>query len=372
MHRIIPLLLTTFTLSASIAVAAPIGGQEPLFSDVPTSHAYYPAIAWGKTTGVLSGYPDGSFGPDRSVNRAEFLKIVLGAAGVDTASVQNSAEFPDVDETAWYAPFVRYAKAQGTVKGYPDGTFRPEQAVNAAEALKMAYEALGVPTEETGGAWFDRYLRHARGNSVLFTETMSMDTGMSRQDVVWIVWKLMTHSGTWEQPTEAPVAPPASTPSAVYFNDGDHIVGTDILAGTYRTRQRPEGCYFSRLRGFSDELKDIIMNENTDAPAIITIASTDTGFKSVRCGTWTQDLSAVTTSRTSFSDGMFIVGTDIEAGTYKSTGDSFCYYSRLSGFSGELKDIISNENTSSPAIVTISASDKGFKSVRCGTWTKFQ
>jgi metallophosphoesterase superfamily enzyme len=45
-------------------------------------------------------------------------------------------------------------------------------------------------------------------------------------------------------------------------------------------------------------------------------------------------------------------------------------YSRLGGFSGELDDIVSNELTSASAIVTISDSDKGFKSAGCGTWTK--
>jgi len=157
-----------------------------------------------------------------------------------------------------------------------------------------------------------------------------------------------------------------------HFGDGNHIVGTDIQPGTYRTRKASSGCYYSRLNGFGGSLSEIISNENTDAPAVITIATTDKGFKSTRCGTWTQDLSAITSDQTAFGDGIFIIGTDIQAGTYKSSGSNSCYYSRLRGFSGSLGDIISNENTDSSAVVTIASSDKGFKSTRCGTWTKLK
>ncbi|HOX10816.1 MAG TPA: hypothetical protein P5323_04050 [Candidatus Moranbacteria bacterium] len=155
-----------------------------------------------------------------------------------------------------------------------------------------------------------------------------------------------------------------------HFNDGNYEVGTDIQPGTYRTRKGSSGCYYARLKGFSGSLGDIISNENTYYPAVVTIESTDKGFKSSGCGTWTQDLSAITTEQTTFNDGIFIVGTDILPGTYKSSGSDGCYYSRLKGFTGSLGNIIANENTDTSAIVTISSTDKGFKSSGCGTWTK--
>lgn len=163
------------------------------------------------------------------------------------------------------------------------------------------------------------------------------------------------------QPTEDPNP---------HFSDGTWEVGKDIKPGTYRTRSGSSSCYYSRLSGFGGSLNEIISNENTDAPVVVTIEESDKGFKSSRCGTWTQDLSQITTSKTSFGDGIFIVGTDIEPGKYKNAGSDGCYYSRLSGFSGSLGNIISNENTSDVAIVTIALTDKGFKSSRCGTWVK--
>lgn len=363
--------------SSSSPVAKPssskkVEAQESVFTDVAANHPYASAILWAKQSGILQGYPDGTFKPDNIVNRAEFLKIVFGASGISVNDAPGASGFRDVDDSAWYAPFVRYAKTNGVIQGYPDGSFKPEQAVNFAEALKMAYNALGVTTASASGEWYARFLVHAQANGVLFDNAARVDQGMSRKDVVWIVWKLMNHEGDWKQASApAPTSQPLTT-AAVQFKDGNFIVGTDIQPGTYRTRQGSSGCYYSRLSGFSGEFEDIIANENTDAPAIVTIEPTDKGFTSSRCGTWTQDLSAITKSQTSFGDGVFIVGTDISPGTYKSSGGSTCYYARLGGFGGQLEDIIANENTESSAIVTIAAGDKGFKSSRCGAWTKVE
>jgi hypothetical protein len=171
-------------------------------------------------------------------------------------------------------------------------------------------------------------------------------------------------------PTPVPTATPAPKPAHAHFGDGTQVVGKDVQPGTYRTRSAPLGCYFERLSGFGGTLGETLANENTDAPAIVTITPTDKGFKSQRCGTWTADLSAITKSQTTFDDGTYIVGTDFQPGTYRSSGQTGCYYARLAGFTGSLSDTLANENTDTPAVVTIAASDKGFEAVRCGTWTK--
>lgn len=172
------------------------------------------------------------------------------------------------------------------------------------------------------------------------------------------------------QAQATPTATPKPKPQFAHFGDGMFVVGKDIQPGTYRTREGSSNCYYARLRGFGGSISDIIANENTDDPAIVTIARGDKGFESRNCGTWTKDLSRITSSKTSFGDGTYFVGTDIEPGTYKSSGQPNCYYARLRGFGGNTDDIISNENTDTAAIVTIAPGDKGFSSTRCGTWKK--
>lgn len=70
-------------------------------------------------------------------------------------------------------------------------------------------------------------------------------------------------------------------------------------------------------------------------------------------------------------DGKFRVGTDIQPATYRlRSPSSACYWARLKGFSGELGDIIANENLTGYGIVTIGPSDAGFQTSGCGGWSK--
>lgn len=73
------------------------------------------------------------------------------------------------------------------------------------------------------------------------------------------------------------------------------------------------------------------------------------------------------TADAGFGNGTYRIGEDLEPGTYRSTGTSMCYWERLSGFSGELEDIIGNGNDGLE-IVTIAESDAGFTSQGCGDW----
>jgi len=75
--------------------------------------------------------------------------------------------------------------------------------------------------------------------------------------------------------------------------------------------------------------------------------------------------------RTTFGDGSYRVGVDIAPGTYRATGgvSGNCYWARLSNFTGE-DHIIANYLNPGPTTVTILASDAGFESRRCGTWSR--
>jgi hypothetical protein len=143
------------------------------------------------------------------------------------------------------------------------------------------------------------------------------------------------------------------------------------MPGTYRAPGPGSFCYWERLSGFSGGLDDIIANNTTGDPSVVTIAATDKGFRTSGCGTWTSDLSAITTSKTSFGPGTFIVNTDISPGTYSAPGGSTCYWSRLSGFGGSVSDVIANNLSPGGSVVaTIAATDKGFQSSGCGTFAK--
>lgn len=121
----------------------PSSGESGPFSDMTADHKYASAVSYLKDKKVIAGYPDGSFKPEQHLNRAELTKIVITGQNIEPdASVYQNC-FPDVTNE-WFAPYVCYAKEQGFIAGYPDGTFKPAQMVNKAEAIKIVLGALGV------------------------------------------------------------------------------------------------------------------------------------------------------------------------------------------------------------------------------------
>ena len=152
------------------------------------------------------------------------------------------------------------------------------------------------------------------------------------------------------------------------FGEGIHLVGRDIQPGLYRTDG--EISYFARLSGVTGELSDIIANEAFPlSPVIVEIKETDIAFESQGSGIWTRiDDSYNPEIKSSFGDGWWIVGVDIELGRYRTT-DEVSYFARLSGVGGELDDIIANEAfTSGPVVVEIKESDFAFQSSGDATW----
>lgn len=96
---------------------------------------------WAKDTiqswvdqGLIKGYEDGSFKPDNNITRAEFITLVNGAFGY---TEQGNAGFADVGAGAWYADAVQKAQAAGYIAGYPDNTMRPDNPISREEAASI-------------------------------------------------------------------------------------------------------------------------------------------------------------------------------------------------------------------------------------------
>lgn len=92
----------------------------------------------------INGYSDGTFKPEKAVTRAEFLKMLVVALCEDfdeNAPYPENVTFSDVTDTDWFAPYVKYAAAKGIVRGYEDGTFKPQGSITRAQAAVMVARA---------------------------------------------------------------------------------------------------------------------------------------------------------------------------------------------------------------------------------------
>lgn len=116
-----------------------------MFPDVPLTHQNADDIYDLMRQGVFTGHGDGTFKPEDGINRAELSKVlVVGGLFKDPTIEEYNNCFSDIGDTEWYVPYVCFLSEINVIDGYPDGTFRPEQKVNKAEAVKMILNTSGI------------------------------------------------------------------------------------------------------------------------------------------------------------------------------------------------------------------------------------
>jgi tripeptidyl-peptidase-2 len=113
-------------------------------SDVE-GHWAWEDIALLQAKGIVGGYPDGTFRPERGVTRAEFACLVVAALGMEDSAwalEKGSQLFRDVPLSHWANGYIQLAWELGVVSGYKDGNFRPEQVIRRDEISSMLVRAL--------------------------------------------------------------------------------------------------------------------------------------------------------------------------------------------------------------------------------------
>lgn len=115
--------------------------QAKLFSDTSSlSEAELKAIDTLTRYGVIDGYTDGTFRPDKLVSRSEVSKVI--SIAVQLSKQEYTNEFNDITNDKWYADYVASIKARGFVKGYPDGSFKPYDTITYDEMSAIVSRVL--------------------------------------------------------------------------------------------------------------------------------------------------------------------------------------------------------------------------------------
>ncbi|TDA68880.1 MAG: S-layer homology domain-containing protein [Clostridia bacterium] len=171
-------LLIAITFAVSLVVPLSVGGgvaQAAQFSDVSADNPAANSITKLTALGIIEGYPDGTFKPEGNITRAEFAKIAVITAGLQQAAdvLKNTpSRFSDVKAGEWYTGWVNLAEAQGFIKGYPDGTFKPNNNISYAEVTTVLLRILGY-NDNLPGSWPSDYLAKAAALGV--TKNVSFD-----------------------------------------------------------------------------------------------------------------------------------------------------------------------------------------------------
>jgi hypothetical protein len=197
-------LLTSIIIVSLVFIPFKTHAQEvndSLFTDLGRSHTSYVAIKHLSESDILKGYADGSFKPNKLVNRAEALKIILSSSNVESPSENLPERFSDVPTDQWFAPFVTRAAELGIVNGNPDGSFTPAANVKRAAFMKMLletnrfkknnWEAQQIYADVPQEAWYNAYMNYAGKAGLIIKSADNMlypDKELSRAEVAEIIY----------------------------------------------------------------------------------------------------------------------------------------------------------------------------------------
>jgi len=139
-----------------------------------SNHTYQTAIEMLYTSGIISGDGGGkhTYRPDDGINRAEITKIIV-YSNIDPSQISedyNTSCFSDIAANEWYTKPICYAKSQGWVQGFLDGTFKASQNVTNFEAMKIVAKGNDIDFNSETDPWYkDLVEKFSNENLIPFT-----------------------------------------------------------------------------------------------------------------------------------------------------------------------------------------------------------
>ncbi len=140
--------------------------------------------------GLTNGYPDGTFKPQNTITRAEFVTLINRTFQYE--AVETSINYTDVKDTDWFVKDLKIAADKGYIKGYPDGTFRPYKNISRQEVavvlnriLKLSNDVYTELDEEVP-SWCRDAVQAMIGHGIMFVKDKKFqaDVDITREDSV--------------------------------------------------------------------------------------------------------------------------------------------------------------------------------------------
>ncbi len=181
-------------LSAVLVISLVLGSFGMVFAETSELELsqdvigteYEEAVAALTSLGIISGYPDGTFQPDKTITRAEMARLIIAALELDDSAISlYSSVLTDVGGH-WAKGYVGYAAKIGVVSGYLDKSFRPQNNVSYDEAITMIVRSLGYLSEDVGKSWPDNYVE--KGIELGILEGID---GATRGDIALMLYRAM-------------------------------------------------------------------------------------------------------------------------------------------------------------------------------------
>ena len=197
---------------------------------------------------VMTGNPDGSFAPNKTVTRAEMCRMIytIRSGGNDDASSYAGMKttFTDVADTAWYAGYVKYCQSVGIVSGRSKTTFDPNADVSGVEAALMCLRVMGYDPAKAnigGSNWSTTTIGLATENGLLDDVNCPITTGLPRQYAAQIMYNMIdAHTVRWSTDSES-YNNYAEATGAKYETVGKKYMKLNTIEGTLTDVSKESG-----------------------------------------------------------------------------------------------------------------------------------
>lgn len=165
---------------------------------------------------IVEGTSANTFEPERNINRAEFAALVVRSLGLSVSSVVYNTYFTDVNSDDWYAGVVVAAKNAGLIDGFEDGTFQPNKEITREQLTALVVRALnfaGVKTDVTASEQTSLLAKYTDADSIVWAQeevaaaikagivngltdtTLAPGKNATRAESVTILKRLLTNAG---------------------------------------------------------------------------------------------------------------------------------------------------------------------------------
>ncbi len=210
-------LCLTVIAVAPLATDAQIA-QPGVFPDVPSNYWAQPFIRGLAERDILSGYPDGRFRPEQTIERDELAAVIRKAFEREPVrQIESGSAFKDVPDGYWASDAIEEAYQQGFMSAYPDGSFRPRQNVSKVNAIVALTNAVDLPATPQATTQPTRQRSQARRPRFFFPLAIT-----SLMQPLFV--------------PKAQAAPPATTPTTPGVRDDRPA--SEIVANAYTDANR--------------------------------------------------------------------------------------------------------------------------------------
>lgn len=160
------------------------------FTDLDPESDTTPYIEEFQERGLTNGYPDGTFKPQNTITRAEFVALINRTFLYEP--VEGDINYTDVKDTDWFVKDLKIAADRGYIKGYPDGTFRPDRNISRQEVAVVLNRILQLSNDvyteldEELPSWCRDAVQAMIGHGIMFVKdkTFGADVDITREDSV--------------------------------------------------------------------------------------------------------------------------------------------------------------------------------------------